>query len=41
MQEVINRMGAVSVNLSGGEVINSLKLGVLLDAAGGLVLGQI
>ena len=30
--EVINRMGAVSVNLSGGEVINSLKLGVL-DAA--------
>ena len=30
--EVINRMGAVSVNLSGGEVINSLKLGIL-DAA--------
>ncbi|MBF95735.1 MAG: Monocarboxylate 2-oxoacid-binding periplasmic protein [Alphaproteobacteria bacterium MarineAlpha9_Bin4] len=30
--EVINRMGAISVNLSGGEVINSLKLGVL-DAA--------
>ena len=30
--EVINRMGAISVNLSGGEVINSLRLGVL-DAA--------
>ena len=30
--EVVNRMGAVSVNLSGGEVINSLRLGVL-DAA--------
>ena len=30
--EVINRMGAVSVNMSGGEVINSLKLGIL-DAA--------
>ena len=30
--EVINRMGAVAVNLSGGEVINSLRLGVL-DAA--------
>ena len=30
--EVINRMGAISVNLSGGEVINSLRLGAL-DAA--------
>ncbi len=30
--EVINRMGAISVNLFGGEVVNSLKLGVI-DAA--------
>ncbi len=30
--ELINRIGGVSVNLSGGEVISSLKLGVL-DAA--------
>lgn len=30
--ELINRMGGISLNLSGGEVISSLKLGVL-DAA--------
>ena len=30
--EIINRLGGISVNLSGGEVISSLKLGVL-DAA--------
>ena len=28
--EILNRLGGISVNMSGGEVINSLKLGALM-----------